>query len=96
MVAKEVEDFISSAALRYGQRSNGFICFEQDTDEDIVLRELLDKKLWDIPDRVRDRAAFEERINNALREHHPEYWRVWENRRKYAPTIKISPGHNER
>ena len=38
-------------------------------------RELLDKKLWQIPDRIRDRAAFEENINRALREHHPEYWR---------------------
>ena len=40
-----------------------------------MLRELLDKKLWQIPDRIRDKAAFEENINRALREHHPEYWR---------------------
>lgn len=52
-----------------------YLCFEEDCDENIVLRELLDKKLWQIPDRIRDRAAFEENINRALREHHPEYWR---------------------
>ena len=52
-----------------------YLCFEEDCDENIVLRELLDKKLWQIPDRIRDKDAFEENINRALREHHPEYWR---------------------
>ena len=55
----------------YGQHGQS----RRDCDENIVLRELLDKKLWQIPDRIRDKAAFEENINRALREHHPEYWR---------------------
>ena len=60
MIARDIEEIMSPAARRYGQRKNGFICFEQDADEEIVFRELLDKKLWEIPARVRDRAAFEE------------------------------------
>ena len=87
MVSREIEDFMSPAARRYGQRKNGYLCFEQDADEDIVLRELLDKKLWNIPDRVRDRAAFEENINAALRKHHPQYWRSRENGRVAAPPV---------
>ena len=75
MVSNEVAAFLSPAAKRCGFRRGGYLCFEEDCDENIVLRELLDKKLWQIPDRIRDRAAFEENINRALREHHPEYWR---------------------
>ena len=96
MVAREIEEFLSPAARRYGQRKNGFICFEQDADEEIVLRELLDKKLWDIPDRVRDRAAFEENINAALRKNHPQYWRSRENGRVRAPPAKTAPAHDDR
>ena len=66
---------LSPAARKCGLKMGDYLCFEEDCDENIVLRELLDKKLWQIPDRIRDRAAFEENINRALREHHPEYWR---------------------
>jgi len=96
MVAKEIEEFLSPAARRYGQRRNGFICFEQDADEEIVLRELLDKKLWDIPDRVRNRAAFEENINAALRKNHPQYWRSRENGRVHAPPVIPPPALDNR
>ena len=59
MIAKEIESFLSPAARKYGQRKNGFLCYEENTEEMIVLRELLDKKLWEIPDRVQDKTAFE-------------------------------------
>jgi len=94
MVAREIEEFLSPAARRYGQRKNGFICFEQDADEEIVFREMLDKKLWHIPDRVRDKAAFEERINAALRRNHPQYWRSRENGRVRVPPVLAAPAHD--
>ena len=75
MVSKEVAAFLSPAAKRCGFQRGGYLCFEEDTQEEVVLRELLDKKLWKIPERIKDKAAFEENINRALREHHPEYWR---------------------
>ena len=75
MVALDMAAILSPAARKCGLRMGDYLCFEEDCDENIVLRELLDKKLWQIPDRIRDRAAFEENINRALREHHPEYWR---------------------
>ena len=94
MVAREIEEFLSPAARRYGQRNNGYLCFEQDTDEEIVLRELLDKKLWHVPDRVQDKAAFVERtINAALRKHHPQYWRSWEKGRGHVPSVTEKPLH---
>ena len=71
MVALDMAAILSPAARKCGLRMGDYLCFEEDCDENIVLRELLDKKLWQIPDRIRDRAAFEENINRALREHHP-------------------------
>lgn len=76
MVSKEVEAFLSPAARKCGFLQNGFICFGEDGQEDVVLRELLDKKLWSVPDRVRDKATFEENINNNLRKYNPDYWRA--------------------
>ena len=96
MVAREIEEFLSPAARRYGQRKNGYICFEMDADEEIVFREMLDKKLWDIPDRVRNKAAFEERINEALRKNHPQYWRSRANGRERKPPAISAPAHDER
>ena len=76
LVSKEMEAALSPAARKGGFRQGGYLCFEEDTQEHVVLRELLDKKLWDIPERIRDRAAFEEAINKSLRAHNPDYWRV--------------------
>ena len=82
MVSKEVEAFLSPAARKCGFKQNGFICFEEDSQEDVVLRELLDKKLWSVPDRIKDKAAFEENINNNIQKYNPDYWRA----RQTVPT----------
>ena len=96
MVVNEMKEFLSPAARKCGQRQNGFLCYEEDSAEAIVFRELLDKKLWDIPDRIKDRVAFEESIDNTLREYHPEYWRSRENGRVNAPPVRLMPSYEER
>lgn len=58
MVSNDVAAFLSPAAKRCGFRRGGYLCFEEDTQEEVVLRELLDKKLWKIPERIKDKAAF--------------------------------------
>ena len=59
-----------------GAAFGGYLCFEEDTQEEVVLRELLDKKLWKIPERIKDKAAFEENINRSIKRYNPEYWRA--------------------
>jgi len=76
MVARDVSDFLSPAARKCGFRQGDFLCFEEDCQESVVLRELLDKKLWAVPDRIKDKAAFEENINKSIREYNPDYWRA--------------------
>ena len=60
MVANEVAAVLSPAAKKCGFKDKGYICYEEDAQESVVLRELLDKKLWKIPDRIKDKGQFEE------------------------------------
>ena len=76
MIAKDMAAALSPAARKCGFKQGGYLCFEEDSQEDVALRELLDKKLWAVPDRIKDKAAFEETINKSLREYNPDYWRA--------------------
>ena len=76
MISKEVADLLSPAARKCGFQQGGYICFEEDTQENVALRELLDKKLWAVPERIKDKAKFEENINSSIRQSNPDYWRV--------------------
>ena len=61
---------LSPEARKCGFREGGYLWFEEDCCEQVVLRELMDKKLWTPPaDRIKDAAAFE-----------PEYWASREKR----------------
>ena len=95
LVSKEVSAMLSSAARTCGFRQGGYLCFEEDCQESVVLRELLDKKLWSIPDRIRDKAAFEENINKSIREYNPEYWRARQVGLEKAPARQTVPEHSD-
>jgi hypothetical protein len=74
MVTRDMTAAFSPAALKHGTKYNDFVCFGDKGAKDVALRELLDKKLWTIPDSIKDKAAAEEKINKSLREHNPDYW----------------------
>lgn len=93
MVARDMVAVLSSAAQKCGVSVGGYLCFDADTRENVVLRELLDKGLWSIPARVRNKAAFEENINAALRCEQPEYWRSREQGRQREPA-RPAPAHS--
>lgn len=84
MVSNNMTAVLSPAARKCGFQHNGYLCFNEDYAEDVVFRELLDKKLWTIPDRIKDKAAYEENMNNSIREHNPEYWRARQRGRETA------------
>ena len=95
MVAKDMTSALSPAARKCGFRQGGYLCFEEDSQESVVLRELLDKKLWDIPDRIKDRDAFEENINKSLREYNPDYWRArQQGREREGARPSPAPAHS--
>lgn len=57
-----------------------------------MLRELLDKKLWKAPDRIKDKLAFEEAINQSIRRYNPEYWRA---RKCGLEAAKLAPAKTQ-
>ncbi len=88
LVEPESAFFLSAAARKCAFRDSGYLCFEEDCCEQIVFRELLDKKLWQIPSRVTDPKAFETAINNSLQEWQPEYWSAREKAQRRAKIPK--------
>lgn len=94
MVAKDMAAMLSPAARKCGFRQGDFLCFEEDCQENVVLRELLDKKLWSVSDRIKNTAAFEENINKSIREYNPEYWRARQAGLEKAPTRQTAPAHS--
>ena len=76
MVESQSVFYLSSAARKCGFREGGYLCFEEDCQEVVVLRELLDRKLWTIPERITDPAAFEQAIDEDLQRWNPEYWKA--------------------
>ncbi|MCL2587826.1 MAG: hypothetical protein FWD84_00275 [Oscillospiraceae bacterium] len=82
MVRKSVAEFLSLEARKIGANKRNYLCFEIGCAEHIVMRELLDKKLWQFPDCVTERAKLEETINCSLQQRLPAYW---ESRQKRLP-----------
>lgn len=76
MFSKDMAAVLSHAARKCGFKQGGYLCFEEDSQEDVAFRELLDKRLWAVPERIKDKAAFEENINKSIREYNPDYWRI--------------------
>ena len=74
MVRENAAGFLSPAALLCGCRENRHFCFEEDCCAQVVIRDLLDKKMWKIPDRITDKARFEESVNDSLKRWQPDYW----------------------
>ena len=89
MVRRELaEKVFRKEAMGCGFIEGGYLCFEEDTQEEVVLRELLDKKLWKIPERIKDKAAFEENINRSIKRYNPEYWRARQSGLEAAQTAR--------
>ena len=93
MVERTAAMRLSVAARKCGQWEGGYLCFEEDCAENVVLRELLDKGMWQMPDRVRDPAAFEAEINRNVQQYNPEYWSARERwyRKREQPAAPKKP-----
>lgn len=83
MVSREASFMLTPAARKYGHWQGGYLCFEAYAEENIVLRELLDQKLWHIPDRIKDLKGFEADINQRIQSSFPEYWKSREKRQSF-------------
>ena len=85
MVRKNATDFLSPEARKIALNERNYLSFEEDCEEAVVMRELLDKKLWTLPDRITDKAGYEDSINRSLLRDQPEYWEARQKRLDAQP-----------
>ena len=80
MVNADMADAIlSEAAVKCAFRYNRFLCFEEDCDAPVAIRELMDKGLYTAP--VNDYfkpGEYEAVINSSLQTYRPDYWQARE------------------
>jgi hypothetical protein len=74
MVRKNAADFLSPEARKAAGTERNYLCYEEDAAASIVIRELLDKNMWQIPDRISNKPQYEDNINESLQSRNPEYW----------------------
>ena len=73
--AKIADELLSPAAIKCGFKERGFICFEEDCQAAVVIKEMLDKNIWQIPKYFTDgKDKYIEMINSSLIRWNPEYW----------------------
>lgn len=84
-VTREAAMLLSPAARKCGFREGGYLWFEEDCQEPVVLRELMDKKLWSPPSHVKDPDAFERDIDRNIQQYNPAYWQARERARSRPP-----------
>lgn len=71
-----VGELLSGAAIKCGFADGSYLCFEEDCDAQVVIRELMDRKLFQAP--VNEHyppGKYESVIDTSIQRNHPEYWR---------------------
>lgn len=97
VLAKEI---FSEAAQKCGFIDGEFLCFEEDCDAAVAIRELLDKGIKQTPINKEYReGSYSEAINNSIQRWNPEYWKYYEaehNKVQTAPKAKNRRDRGER
>lgn len=80
MVRRELaEKVFRKEARECGFVEGAWLCYEEDCDGPVALRELMDKKLYQAPVNQYFRPGeYEAVINRSLQTYHPEYWQARE------------------
>ena len=70
---------LSPAARKCGFREGGYLWFEEDCQEPIVLRELMDRGLYTAPvNEYLGPGDYSKCIDDTIRVCHPDYWQAHE------------------
>lgn len=75
------DTLLSKEAQECGFPYSPYLCFEENCDAPVALRELLDKGIIKAPvNKFYKKGEFSERINYSLQQWHPDYWKAREQR----------------
>lgn len=100
MVHRDLADKVfRKEAKECGFAEGVYLCFEEDCDGPVALRELMDKKLYHAPVNQYFRPGeYEAVINRSLQTYHPEYWQAREKdlKEKGQPSIQRKKKERER
>lgn len=100
MVRRELaEKVFRKEARECGFVEGAWLCYEEDCDGPVALRELMDKKLYQAPVNQYFRPGeYEAVINRSLQTYHPEYWqaRAKDLKEKGQPSIQRKKKERER
>ena len=82
----------SMAARRYGFVEGGYLCFEEDCEAPVAIRELLDKGLCKAPvNQYYASGEYEAAIDRSIQRYQPEYWQ-WREQRQPVEQLSLALG----
>ena len=100
MVHRDLADKVfRKEAKECGFAEGVYLCFEEDCDGPVALRELMDKKLYQAPvNQYFGPGEYEKVIDRSLQHYHPEYWQAREKdlKEKGQPSIQRKKKERER
>ena len=85
LVSNTVTRTLSDAARECGFWDGIYLCYEEDCQACVVLRELLDRDRQNVPSWVKDTVAFERDIDRSLQRYNPGYWEARRESRMIHP-----------
>ena len=86
----------SMAVRQYGFVEGGYLCFEEDCEAPVAIRELMDKGLWKAPvNQYYGPGEYEAAIDRSIQRYQPEYWAYRERKLHLLERNQLSLFHRE-
>ena len=86
----------SMAVRQYGFVEGGYLCFEEDCEAPVAIRELMDKGLWKAPvNQYYGPGEYEAAIDRSIQRYQPEYWAYRERKLHLLERNPLSLFHRE-
>ena len=81
----------SMAVRQYSFVEGGYLCFEEDCEAPVAIRELMDKGLYKAPvNQYYGPGEYEAAIDRSIQQYQPEYWAYRNARLKKEPLEQLS------
>lgn len=86
----------STAVRQYSFVEGGYLCFEEDCDSPVAIRELMDKGLCKAPvNQYYGPGEYEAAIDSSIQLYQPEYWAYRERKLRLLERNQLSLFHRE-
>lgn len=86
----------SMAVRQYGFVEGGYLCFEEDCEAPVAIRELMDKGLCKAPvNQYYSPGEYEAAIDRSIQRYQPEYWAYRERKLHLLERNQLSLFHRE-